>query len=77
MLGVWFAVLGGLFVSGVALEWVLVSEYRRMGESGSVRLCEGFVLNAVYHLGEPNEMVGVCDANQLVGVSSLFSLMAS
>jgi len=46
MLGVWFAVLGGLFASGVALEGFLVSEYRFMGESGSVRLCvaySGFV----------------------------------
>ncbi len=41
MLGVWFAVLGGLFVSGVDVYGVLVSEYRFMGESGSVRLCEG------------------------------------
>jgi hypothetical protein len=97
MLGVWFAVLGGLFVSGVALVRVLVSEYTSMGESGSVRLIWGlfgvcltririlggvcsvvrgflFFFNAVYHLGEPNEMIAsvnakyhIGDANQLVG----------
>ena len=41
MLGVWFAVLGGLFVAGVDVYGVLVSEYRFMGESGSVRLIWG------------------------------------
>ena len=41
MLGVWFPVLGGLFVLGVALDIVLVSEYTSMGESGSVRLIWG------------------------------------
>ena len=37
----WFAVLGGLFGLGVDVYGVLVSEYRFMGESGSVRLIWG------------------------------------
>ena len=41
MLGEWFAVLGGLFGLGVDVYGVLVSEYRFMGESGSVRLIWG------------------------------------
>jgi hypothetical protein len=43
MLGVWFAVLGGLFGLGVDVYGVLVSEYRRRGESGSVRLIWGLL----------------------------------
>jgi hypothetical protein len=41
MLGVCFAVLGGLFGLGVDVYGFLVSEYRFMGESGSVRLIWG------------------------------------